>query len=292
MRLLFVKEGAAIWSSHLDLMRALMRSFRRTGVELKHSQGFTPHPELSILMPLSVGVESQCEIAEFTLAEGCAVPVGEIAERMNPVLPAGLRALESWEGGQKASKLAWLRARLTLTYDAAADAVEGSGDGGCAQACRDGSQPSASLRSDEATGNRQQATGDGGCGLPRAVPALAMTDAALRCEALRALFARPSLVVEKHGKKGPTELDIAPMIRELNAFPLGGRCPSAHTGADEGGADEKNAVVIEAVVAAQNPTLNPLLLVTAIETWLPQYKPDQVQCRRLEIYDAEGKPFR
>ena len=276
MRLLFVKEGAAIWSSHLDLMRALMRSFRRAGIELKHSQGFTPHPELSILMPLSVGVESQCEIAEFTLAEGCAIPAAEIAERMNPVLPAGIRALESWEGGQKAGKLAWLRARLTLTY--------------------------------EATGNRQQATGDGGCGLPRAVPALAMTDAALRCEALRALFARPSLVVEKHGKKGPTELDIAPMIRELTVSSAGSdpliapvlaagndAVPAAEASGDASLRHEsagQNAVVIEAVVAAQNPTLNPLLLVTAIETWLPQYKPDQVQCRRLEIYDADGKPFR
>ena len=299
MRLLFVKEGAAIWSSHLDLMRALMRSFRRAGIELKHSQGFTPHPELSILMPLSVGVESQCEIAEFTLAEGCAIPAAEIAERMNPVLPAGIRALESWEGGQKAGKLAWLRARLTLTY--------------------------------EATGNRQQATGDGGCGLPRAVPAAeASGDASLRCEALRALFARPSLVVEKHGKKGPTELDIAPMIRELTVSSAGSdpliapvlaagndAVPAAEASGDaslrrkvaggeaagtaaEASGDAslrhesagQNAVVIEAVVAAQNPTLNPLLLVTAIETWLPQYKPDQVQCRRLEIYDAEGKPFR
>ena len=254
-RLLFTKEGAAIWSSHLDLMRALMRSFRRAGIELKHSQGFTPHPELSILMPLSVGVESQCEIAEFTLAEGCAIPAAEIAERMNPVLPAGIRALESWDGGQKAGRLAWLRARLTLTY--------------------------------EATGNRQQATGDGGCGLPRAVPALAMTDAALRCEALRALFARPSIVVEKHGKKGVVETDIAPMIRELTVFSAGSDpliAPVIAAGND--------AVVIEVVAAAQNPTLNPLLLVTAIETWLPQYKPDQVQCRRIEIYDADGKPFR
>ena len=161
-RLRFTKEGVAVWSSHLDLMRALMRCFRRAGIDLKHSQGFTPHPELSILMPLSVGVESQCELAEFTLAEGCPVPIKEVAARMAPVLPAGLRALESYEGGKKAGKLAWLRARLTLTYD-------------------------------------------GG------VPADAEA-------ALTALFARPSLVVEKFGKKGPTEMDIAPMLRDLSVL--------------------------------------------------------------------------
>ena len=274
-RLLFTKEGSAVWSSHLDLMRALMRSFRRAGITLKHSQGFTPHPELSILMPLSVGVESQCEIAEFTLAEGCAVPVGEIADRMNPVLPAGIRAIESWDGGQKAGKLAWLRARLTLTY--------------------------------EATGNRQQATGDERTDSSTSLRS-AQND---RVDALTALFARPSLIVEKHGKKGVVETDIAPMIRDLTVSAAGaviGR-PDEGTGQGsgikvQGSGDGENgfltslemtgedAVVIEAVVAAQNPTLNPLLLVTAIETHLPAYKPDQVQCRRIEVYDTEMNPFR
>lgn len=220
-RLLFTKEGVSVWSSHLDLMRALMRSFRRAGIDLKHSQGFTPHPELSILMPLSVGVESQCEIAEFTLAEGCEVPVGEIAPRMNPVLPAGLRALESYEGGQKAGKLAWLRARLELEYDAVgADTV------------------------------------------------LQITE----------LFSKPSILVEKHSKKGDVEMDIAPMIREIHVG-TSIACPLS-------------SVVIEAVVAAQNPTLNPLLLVTAIEKYLPEHKPDFVQCRRLEIYDGDMNVFR
>ena len=50
--------------------------------------------------------------------------------------------------------------------------------------------------------------------------------------------------------------------------------------------------MIEAVVAAQNPTLNPLLLATAIETYLPEYKPGLVQCRRIEIYDADMNIFR
>ena len=239
MRMLFTKEGVAIWSSHLDLMRALMRSFRRAGIDLKHSQGFTPHPELSILMPLSVGVESQCEIAEFTLAEGCVLPPEEIVSRLNPVLPAGIRALDCWEGGRKAGKLAWLRARLTLAYEESEARDPGSGDGGA-----DSPTPPRSAQND-------------------------------RLEALRELFARPSLTVEKHSKKGPVETDIAPMIRELTVSAAAG-----------------DAVVIEAVVAAQNPTLNPLLLVTAIETYLPEYKPDLVQCRRLEIYDADMNAFR
>ena len=272
-RLLFTKEGVSIWSSHLDLMRALMRSFRRAGIDLKHSQGFTPHPELSILMPLSVGVESQCEMAEFTLAEGCAIAPEEIVTRLNPVLPAGIRALDCWEGGMKAGKLAWLRARLTLTYE----------------------------------GSRIRDQGSEIVGAVIGRPGNRVAEAA---EAIRALFARPSLVVEKHSKKGPVELDLIPMIRELTVSAVGGGALDApFAPARDDGEGWKNGedgflaplemtdrdssrLRLEAVVAAQNPTLNPLLLVTAIETHLPACKPDHVQCRRLELYDGDGKVFR
>ena len=347
MRLLFIKEGPAIWSSHLDLMRALMRSFRRAGIELKHSQGFTPHPELSILMPLSVGVESECEIAEFALAEGCELPAEEIASRLAPVLPAGVRALESWDGGQKPGKLSWLRARLTLTYDAPVGAhsvrppaaqadgmqnaecrMQNEGSGIRDQGSGDAPVGAHSVRPPaeafaEAPGTRHQASGNPPVGAHSVRPPAAQADGMQKgraedvVEGIQALFARPSIIVEKHSKKGPVATDIAPMIREVKVFPLGPtgrgpvgdfnvvapatpeqltsssrRCPSAHTGADEGTLDAQTAIVLEAVVAAQNPTLNPLLLAAAIETWLPAHKPDLVQCRRLEVYDAEGRVFR
>lgn len=73
--------------------------------------------------------------------------------------------------------------------------------------------------------------------------------------------------------------------RTSNARPYGAQN-------DSGQNDKGETVVIEAVVAAQNPTLNPLLLVTAIEKYLPEHKPDFVHCRRLEIYDADMNVFR
>ena len=33
LRLLFRKEGNAVWISHLDLMRVLQRAFRRAGID-------------------------------------------------------------------------------------------------------------------------------------------------------------------------------------------------------------------------------------------------------------------
>ena len=218
-RMRFVKQDNAVWISHLDLMRLLQRAFRRAGILLKHSQGYSPHPELSILLPLSVGVSSQCELADFSLDEEETVRPEAIAERLNPVLPAGIRVLACYEGGQKAGRIGWLRARLTLCYDG---------------------------------------------GVPDGAE-----------EAVASLFARETLPVEKHSKKGPVEVNILPMLRRLHVQRQDGQ-----------------TLTLEAMTAAQNPTLNPLLLVTAIETNLPHLKPDFTRCRRIEVYDTELEIFR
>ena len=76
-RLLFEKTGNAVWMSHLDLMRLFQRAFKRAGLLLKHTQGFNPRPSVSIALPLSVGVESRCELLDFDL-EGMDVSCEEI----------------------------------------------------------------------------------------------------------------------------------------------------------------------------------------------------------------------
>ena len=68
-RMLFEKTGSSVWISHLDLMRVFQRAFRRAGLLLKHSQGFTPRAIVSIALPLSVGMESQCELLDFELED-------------------------------------------------------------------------------------------------------------------------------------------------------------------------------------------------------------------------------
>ena len=60
LRLRFSKKGKAIYISHLDLMRTLQRSFLRAGYPLKYSEGYNPHPLISILLPLGVGCSSEC----------------------------------------------------------------------------------------------------------------------------------------------------------------------------------------------------------------------------------------
>ena len=65
LRLLFEKQGTACYISHLDLMRTFQRLFLRGGMFVKHSQGFHPHPIMSILLPLPVGQSSCCELLDF-----------------------------------------------------------------------------------------------------------------------------------------------------------------------------------------------------------------------------------
>ena len=87
--LLFEKTGTAIWMSHLDLMRVFQRAFKRAGLPLTHTKGFNPRPSVSIALPLSVGVESICELLDFDL-EGEPIPVEEIRDKLNAALTSGI----------------------------------------------------------------------------------------------------------------------------------------------------------------------------------------------------------
>lgn len=216
-RALFEKTGNAVYISHLDLMRLFQRAFKRAGLNLTHTQGFNPRPSVSIALPLSVGVESACELLDFDLY-GEPIPGDQIRDRLNAALVAGVRVKEVYEEGRKIKHLSYLRCAVTLEYDH---------------------------------------------GVPEGT-----------AEALRALFTRESLVLEKKGKNGVTQQDIIPMIRSLEIT------------------EGEGTVTLEAIICCQNPTLNPSQLVAAIETYTPESAPDFATIRRLEVYDTEMNIFR
>lgn len=115
-RLLFEKKGNAIWISHLDLMRLFQRAFKRAGLPLTHTQGFNPRPSVSIALPLSVGVESSCELLDFELY-GEPVPAEEILLRLNSALIDGVRVLSVYDAQEKIKNLALLECEVVLEYD-------------------------------------------------------------------------------------------------------------------------------------------------------------------------------
>ena len=115
-RLLFEKTGNAVWISHLDLMRLFQRAFKRAGLHLTHTQGFNPRPSVSIALPLSVGVESACELLDFELA-GDDISNDEICSRLNNALVEGVRVQQVYETGRKLRDLSLLSSIVTLEYD-------------------------------------------------------------------------------------------------------------------------------------------------------------------------------
>ena len=115
LRLRFEKTGRAVYISHLDLMATMQRAFSRAGYALKYSEGFNPHPLISIALPLSVGAASICELMDFRLLEERDLKT--LPDRLTAVLPDGIRALEAYESVRKSAQLKWLDIEGMLEYD-------------------------------------------------------------------------------------------------------------------------------------------------------------------------------
>lgn len=91
------------------------------------------------------------------------------------------------------------------------------------------------------------------------------------------LFNTDSLVIQKpskKAKKGFTEVDLIPLIHSLNLE------------------REGDTLVLHAVLAAQNPGLNPELLISTARQHCPLFQPDFVEYERREVLDGNFEIFR
>ena len=114
-RMLFSKTGRAVYISHLDLMRTITRAFMRAECKLKYSEGFNPHPNISIALPLSVGCESVCEIMDFKMRED--MPCEEIKNRLETQFPEGIAVIDVYEAERRVKEIKWLSISGVLEYD-------------------------------------------------------------------------------------------------------------------------------------------------------------------------------
>lgn len=215
-RMLFKKTGRAIYISHLDLMRVMQRAFMRAGYQLKYSEGFNPHPQISILLPLSVGCSSQCELMDFQILGD--ENISEMPARLTSVMPEGIEVLSVYETESKVRNLKYLRIGGVFEYD-------------------------------ERDCNEMQTK-------------------------LTEFFSRESIVIEKKTKRGMGEGDIKPAISEISF------------------AEGEGVVRLEAVISAQEPTLNPEHLVSALRQLAPEIAPDFAEFIRLEVFDEKMEIFR
>jgi radical SAM-linked protein len=67
IRIRFGKKGIVKFIGHLDIMRYFQKAFRRAGLDIRYSQGFHPHPNMSFASPLGVGLESTGEYLDVEL---------------------------------------------------------------------------------------------------------------------------------------------------------------------------------------------------------------------------------
>ena len=232
LRLRFEKTGRAVYISHLDLMATMQRAFLRAGLELRYSEGFNPHPLISILLPLSVGTASLCELMDFRLRWDA--DLSELPARLTAALPEGLRVTEAYPCERKSAELKWLDVCGRLEYD-------------------------------------------------RKPPAP---------EDLTAFFSRPEIVIEKKTKRGVGMTDIRPAIDRIRLskddFPQNEKMGKAELFPYE----SVGCIRLDARISAQEPTLNPELLVGALRQLEPGLAPDFAAFTRLETFDRDHRIYR
>lgn len=88
VRIWFSKSGAVKYVSHLDMFRLMTRAVRRAEIPLWYTEGYNPHPYISFLQPLPLGVETCYEPLDIRI-EG-EIENEEIKDRLNAVLPDGM----------------------------------------------------------------------------------------------------------------------------------------------------------------------------------------------------------
>lgn len=89
IRVRFTRGEEVKFISHLDLMKAFERAIRRADLPIAWSQGYNPHPRMVFGLPLSVGVTSDGEYADFELVR--QMEPGEFMTALNASLPEGIR---------------------------------------------------------------------------------------------------------------------------------------------------------------------------------------------------------
>jgi radical SAM-linked protein len=85
------KHGPARYVAHLDLMRTWERAIRRARLPLVYSQGFSPHPKLSMAAPLPVGTAGEGEFIDLWLEP--AVALADARARLSEALPDGIEVV-------------------------------------------------------------------------------------------------------------------------------------------------------------------------------------------------------
>ncbi len=95
LRIRFYRGQEVKFISHLDLMRLWQRALHRAGVSLAYSEGFSPHPRISLAAPLPVGVTSEAELMDIICTKW--VSPHWFTAGVSQQLPPGIEILQVYQ---------------------------------------------------------------------------------------------------------------------------------------------------------------------------------------------------
>lgn len=105
VRIKFCKVGNLQFISHLDLQRTFHRVLVRANIPMWYTKGFNPHAKLVFGMPLSVGTESMCEMADLKIER--KIELDAIKNQLNEQLTDEMYILDVYYPTTKFSDIAY-----------------------------------------------------------------------------------------------------------------------------------------------------------------------------------------
>lgn len=112
VRIKFCKKGTLQFISHLDLQRTFHRVLVRANIPMWYTKGFNPHAKLVFGVPLSVGTESMCEMADLKIER--QIDLTDIKKQLNEQLTDEMYILDVYYPSTKFADIAYADYAITL----------------------------------------------------------------------------------------------------------------------------------------------------------------------------------
>ena len=95
LRIKFCRQEENKFISHLDIIRLWQRALHRAGITLAYSEGFSPHPRISLAAPLPIGVTSEAELMDIFASRW--VSPHFFTKAISQQLPPGIEVLQVYQ---------------------------------------------------------------------------------------------------------------------------------------------------------------------------------------------------
>ncbi|MBS5957857.1 MAG: TIGR03936 family radical SAM-associated protein [Clostridiales bacterium] len=116
VRIKFIKHGSVKFIGHLDIMRYFQKAIRRAEIDIKYSEGFSPHQVMSFAAPLGVGLTSNGEYMDIEV--NSMTDTKTMMDQLNAVMVEGISVTDCHVLDERAKNAMSLvaAADYTLTF--------------------------------------------------------------------------------------------------------------------------------------------------------------------------------